>query len=629
DEQVKIRGYRIEPGEVTRCLLEHASVKEAIVTARQDLSGEPQLCAYYVPSAPCTVDELRQHLGKELPDYMIPGYFVQMEALPLTANGKVDKKRLPKPAQMDTGTRYVAPSGQTEQILAQLWQEVLQVDRVGVQDHFFELGGDSIKAMQIVSRLKLHRLKAGLRDLFQYPTIRELAPHVQKATEEVEEEAVTGEVALTPIQHWLFEQTDYPDQWNMAIILHREQGWDANILKSVFQELVAHHDALRMSFKQEADRIQAVNRGLAGEYFRICEFDVKEEENVSAIMEKEATRLHRSICINDGPLIRLGIFHTGKGDYLLLIIHHLVMDAVSWRILSEDLYRAYQQQLNGKPVNLPPKTTSFRTWSEKLHAYANSPSLLGEIPYWQQTDREQVPALPVDKRQNVDYANKHVEMVWGRLDHEYTRVLLSQAHRVYQTEINDLLLSALVMTMNSWTYGAVAVQLEGHGREEIIEDVDLTRTIGWFTSMYPVVFKIDSHRPADVIPYVKERLRQVPNKGIGYGILKYLTDPRHKQELDFSLKPEINFNYQGEFVQDVEKEGMDIVNMPVGEGVHPLTKWPYKLDFSLFVQNGELITLIRYHEPLYYRETIEQLKNHYLHHLKRIAEFCREETLAK
>ncbi len=629
DDQVKIRGYRVELGEITSRLLSYPAVKEAVVMAQNDDRNQLSLCAYFTASEHCSISGLRQYLGKELPDYMIPAYFMQLEEFPLTANGKVDSGQLPKPKQMETGVKYVAPSSKTEKILAQVWREVLQVDHAGVHDHFFELGGDSIKAMQIASRLKRHHLKLKLKDLFQYPTIQELSLHVQQSIEEGEEKTVAGELALTPIQHWLFEQTDYPDQWNMAIILHRKQGWDTNILKSVFQELVAHHDALRMSFRQEAGQIKAVNRGLAGEYFRLYEFDVNEEENVSARLEKEATRLHRSIRINDGPLIRLGIFHTVKGDYLLMIIHHLVMDAVSWRVLSEDLHSAYQQKLKGKPVVLPLKTTSFRTWSEKLHEYANSPSLLGEIPYWQQTDHEQVPALPVDKWENVDFANKHVEMVWGHLDHEHTHALLSQAHRAYQTQTNDLLLSALVMTLSSWTYGTVAVQLEGHGREEIADGVDLTRTIGWFTSMYPVVFKIGTHNPADVIPYVKEKLRQVPNKGVGYSILKYLTDPRHKQDLHFNLKPEINFNYQGEFVQDVEKEGVEIVNMPIGEGVHPLTKWPYKLDFSVFVQNGELVTLIRYHEPLYYRETIERLKNHYIHQLKRIIDFCREEAHVK
>ncbi|MBA4603750.1 condensation domain-containing protein, partial [Thermoactinomyces mirandus] len=617
------------PGEVASRLLSYPAVKEAVVVAQTDERNQLSLCAYFTVSEPCSISGLRQYLGKELPDYMIPAYFMQLEELPLTANGKIDKKLLPKPDQMQTGVKYAAPSNKTEKILAQLWQEVLQVNRVGVQDHFFELGGDSIKAMQIASRLKRHQLTLRLKDLFQYPTIEELAQHIQKATDEVGEKTVAGEVALTPIQHWMYEQTDYPDQWNMAIVLHREQGWDANILKLVFQELVAHHDALRMSFKQEEGQIKAVNRDLTGEYFRIYEFDVKETENVAAIIEKESTRLHRSIRINDGPLIRLGIFHTGKGDYLLIIIHHLVMDAVSWRVLSEDLHSAYQRKLNGKPVMLPPKTTSFQTWSKKLHEYANSPSLLSEIPYWQQTDHEQAPALPVDKWGNVDYSSKHVKIAEGRLDRDHTRDLLSLAHRAYQTEINDLLLSALVMTLNSWTYGTVAVQLEGHGREEIIDGVDLNRTIGWFTSMYPVVFNIDSQNPADVIPYVKEKLRQVPNKGVGYGILKYLTDPRYKQNLHFKLKPEINFNYQGEFVQDVEKEGVQIANMSAGEGVHPLTKWPYKLDFVSFVQNGELIVPIRYHESLYYRETIEQLVNRYLHHLRRIVEFCREEALAK
>jgi surfactin family lipopeptide synthetase A len=628
DEQVKIRGYRIEPGEVADKLLSYPTVKEAVVVAQTDEQNQLHLCAYFTASESCSIPALRQYLGKELPDYMIPAYFMQMEQLPLNANGKVDKSMLPKPKQMQTGVEYAAPRNEKERILAELWQEILHLDRVGIRDQFFELGGDSIKAMQIASRLKPYRLKMRLKDLFQHPTIEELAPHVLPVDEDREEEVVTGEVALTPIQRWMFEQTDYPDQWNMAIVLHRKQGWDADVLKPVFRALVTHHDALRMSFKREEHRVKAWNRDVEGEFFTIHEFDVNSED-LSEVMKREANRLHQSLRIDGGPLIRLGIFHTGEGDYLLIIIHHLVMDAVSWRVLSEDLHTAYRQQLAGEPLALPQKTTSFQSWSRQLQEFANSPALLAEIPYWKAIDRLRVPKLPVDKKETSDYANQHIGIVWGSLPKEETADLLSGAHRAYQTEMNDLLLSGLVMTLNSWTHGKVAVQLEGHGREEVIDGVDLTRTLGWFTSMYPVVFEQDSKNPDEVIPYVKEVLRQVPNKGIGYGILKYLTCPENKQDLSFRLKPEINFNYQGEFVRDVEKKDIQIVSLPVGEGVHPLTQWPYKLDFSLFVENGELVTLIRYHQTLYHRETMEQLKNLYLHHLKRIVDVCREKVLVK
>ncbi|MFC7443125.1 amino acid adenylation domain-containing protein [Laceyella putida] len=629
DDQVKIRGYRIELGEISTRLLQHPAVKEALVLARPMADEQLELCAYYTANDACTIAELRVHLAQELPDYMVPAHFMELKQFPLTANGKVDKRALPVPEAGTETREYVAPRTQTERILAQVWQEVLHLERVGIHDPFFELGGDSIKAMQIAARLTPYQWKLRLKDLFQHPTIAELAAVLQREETVTEQGIVTGEVPLTPIQHWIFELNEEVDHWNMAIVLQRKEGWQTEALRKAFAKMTEHHDALRMVCRREGERIRLINRGLDGERFTLEEYDLTGEIAIAARIEQEANRLHRSIKLAEGPLVRLAVFHTKEGDFLLLIIHHLVIDAVSWRIISEDLDTAYQQALSGEEINLPPKTTSFKEWSRKLSQYANSPGFLRERAYWQQIGKERVRKLPVDKCGAETYLYQDLETIELRLSQQDTKDLLTHVHRAYQTEMNDILLAALAQTTWEWVGGKVAVELEGHGREEIIEDVDITRTVGWFTSIYPVVLEADRHHLGLTIQKVKETLRQVPHKGVGYGIMKYLTAPEHKEKMAFALRPEINFNYQGEFVQDVEKAEYRLTNMPIGQGINPLTKWPYKLDFNIFVENNELLMLIRYQRTFYHYETIERFAEQYKRNLEAMIEHCRTKVLVR
>ncbi|MRG28226.1 amino acid adenylation domain-containing protein [Laceyella tengchongensis] len=629
DDQVKIRGYRIELGEISTRLLQHEAVKEAVALTQTMPDGRQELCVYYTTSDDCSIEDLRAHLARELPDYMVPKHFVELADLPLTANGKVDKRALPTPETGSALREYVPPRTPVERVMAEVWQEVLHLERVGVHDPFFELGGDSIKAMQVAARLAQHRLKMRLKDLFQHPTIAELAPALRTLETESEQDLVVGEVPLTPIQHWIFDMNETVDHWNMAIILKRKEGWKTTALRKAFIKITEHHDALRMVCRREGGRIRLFNRGRDGVHFTLEEFNLAGEANIAKRIEQEANRLHRSIKLAEGPLVKLAVFHADDGDYLLLSIHHLVIDAVSWRIISEDLDSAYEQALSGKEIVLPAKTTSFKEWSHQLSRYANSADFLKERAYWERMAAERVPKLPIDKRGVETYLFQDLHTITMRLPAEETKELFTHAHRAYQTEVNDLLLAALAQTVSEWVGGKVAVDLEGHGREEIIDGVDLTRTVGWFTSIYPVILEADQRDLRRTIRNVKEALRQVPHKGVGYGIMKYLTDPALKQALRLPPRAEINFNYQGEFVRDMEKEEYRLSDMPVGQGINPLTKWPYKMDFNIFVENGELLILIRYQSTLFYRETMERFAANYKGNLERIIDHCRSKVLIK
>ncbi|WP_327195507.1 non-ribosomal peptide synthetase, partial [Paenibacillus alvei] len=339
DDQVKIRGYRIELGEIEAQLLKVAAVEEAAVVAREDAAGQKQLCAYIVAERVLTVGELRKALARELPEYMIPVYFTQLDRMPLTSSGKVDRKALPASEEgLSAGTEYVAPRTGEEKALVSVWKSVLGAEKIGIFDHFFELGGDSIKAIQVASRLLQAGYKVEMKDLFRYPVVAELSSQMTAVTRRAEQEEVYGPVPLTPIQRW-FVQHDPVDlhHFNHAVMLHREDRFDIGALRLTMQRIAKHHDALRIIVTQTEDGYAAWNRSVEdGESYCLDVFDFRGEETWSQRVETEAGKLQASFSLAAGPLLKLGLFQCPDGDHLLIAIHHWVVDGVSWRILFED-----------------------------------------------------------------------------------------------------------------------------------------------------------------------------------------------------------------------------------------------------------------------------------------------------
>ncbi|WP_379148757.1 amino acid adenylation domain-containing protein [Paenibacillus sp. sgz500992] len=624
DHQVKIRGYRIECGEIETRLLAHAHIREAVVMAREDEQGQAYLCAYLLSDETVPVAELRAHLTAQLPDYMIPSYFVELEKLPLSPNGKVDRKALPEPqGRMQAGSEYVAPRSKTEAKLATIWQDVLQVGQVGIQDNFFELGGDSIKAVQIAARLRGHGLHLGIRDLFRYPTIMELSPHVQKLARQIDQRPVEGEVRLTPIQQGLFERSpQLPHHYNQAVMLHRRGGFDEGVLRRVFERIAQHHDALRMRYREEATGMVQWSRGPLEASFGLDVIDLRGENAVDTRIAAEAERLQRGLHLEQGPLIRLGLMKTGEGDHLLIVIHHLVVDGVSWRILFEDVQTGYEQAERGEEIRFPEKTDAFQTWSEALARYADSEEQLNEIAYWKRIEETPAAALPADE--GLKEAERTGGAVSIRLSREETAQLLNQAGRAYYTEINDILLTGLGLALQEWIGDRrFVVDLEGHGREEIGEAVDVSRTVGWFTTIVPTLLDLGACETlSDCIKAVKEGLRSVPNKGLGYGVLKYMTAAEHKQELTFDLRPEICFNYLGQLDRDVTTGVFETSVYGTGTSIDPNLPSEYKLSLNGMVIGGELVFTCDYAADVYRRETVEGWMACYAEQLRRLIAHC-------
>ncbi|MDQ4031719.1 MAG: amino acid adenylation domain-containing protein, partial [Actinomycetota bacterium] len=519
DAQVKIRGFRIELGEVEAAVARHQDVAEAVAVVREEDSGHKRLVAYLVPTPGATTDPamLRGFVAQVLPDYMVPAAFVVLDQLPLNPNGKLDRRALPVPNMgpaLPSG--YVEPRTKTERVLVDIWAEVLGVDRIGVESNFFELGGDSILSIQVVSRARKAGLSLLPRDVFRHPTISALATSVVEAAPvAAEQDPVSGEVPLTPIQHWFFEtQTVRPEHFNQTFTLELVEGIDETALRTALAAVVEHHDALRMRFEYLEGRWLQYNAPVEPVDLLKCHDLSNADADVQrAAMAQVTGEVNASLDLRRGPLLKAVLFDVGaERSVLLLVVHHLVVDGISWRILLEDLDTTYRQAVHGQVVRLGLKTTSFRHWAQRLTEYAISGGLDNEIAYWTRAAESYDSQLPADGNGTATVGS--MRSVTVRLEPEQTKALLQDVPGVYQTQVNDVLLSALYQVLSRWTgRERMTIDLEGHGREQVFDGVDLSRTVGWFTTLFPVALEVSGeHDWAATLKSVKEQLRAVPGR---------------------------------------------------------------------------------------------------------------------
>jgi len=632
DHQVKIKGYRIELAEIEQCLLAHEAVLQAIVISKQQDAIHTYLCAYVVTHEEGSVMDIRNFLKKKLPNYMMPAHIICLAHMPLNENGKIDRRALPEPdANAVIELKGTLPQNETEKKLVQVWEETLGVQGVGTEHNFFELGGDSIKALQISSRLMRYGLKMEVRSLFRHPVIQELAKYVKPSVRTISQETVEGEVRLTPIQKRLFEQTwEAAQHYNHSVMLYRKERFDADVVKQAFEQIVRHHDALRMQYRMQGDEVVQYNRGLEQSLAEFSLIDLIGEANYRAAVAEQSDKLQASFDINRGPLVKLALFRVDDGDHLLIVIHHLVIDGVSWRFILEDFCTLYAQLTSGQGIKLPDKTDSFKVWSEQLGCYAVSEKLLREVSYWQKVEESTVSLLNM-RLPTIGYPVKEVSSVKLTLDAEHTEQLLKQAHAAYNTEINDLLLAALGMAVKEWSgIAQVLVMIEGHGREEVIPDMNVSRTVGWFTSLFPFVLQTEDS--FELIKTVKDELRRVPHKGIGYEVLKHLTVPYMELPLKFNSKPEIIFNYLGEFNGTFTTDVFTASDLSTGSeaGLDFMRHASFQL--NCMIRDGALEIDFQFNRNQYELGDVQKLGDAYRSRLVAIIEHCctkeqRESTL--
>jgi amino acid adenylation domain-containing protein/non-ribosomal peptide synthase protein (TIGR01720 family) len=630
DHQVKIRGFRVELGEIEAVLGAHPSVREAVVLAREDVAGDKRLVAYLVCReglAP-TRAELRAFVKQSLPDMMVPAAFVRLDALPLTANGKVDRRALPAPDEREHPVRdgaYAAPGTRVEGALCEIWAKVLRLDRVGIHDNFFELGGDSILSIQIVARAREAGLCITPRLVFQNQTVAELALAADTTGAPVAEQgAVAGPVPLTPIQAWwLLQDAADPHHHNQSIFLEAREALDPAVLELALAALVDHHDMLRLRVTRDGGFRQIIAPpGAAASLARIDVSTLAGAARTAAI-EEAAGEVQASLDLAAGPIVRAALFEAAP-QRLLLVVHHLAIDGVSWRILLEDLWTAYAQARRGEEVRLAPKTTSFKRWAESLAAYARSEAARAQESFWLAESRRDVGRLP------LAHAGESLEgstrVVSVELDRGETEQLLREVPEVYRTQMNDVLLAALAEALSPLVGSRrVLVDLEGHGREEIFGDVDVTRTVGWFTTIFPVVLDLsDAPGPGAVMTQVKEQLRRVPERGIGYGVLRYLREGEAvAAKLAAARASEVSFNYLGQFDRALpEGSPFAFARESVGASYSPRAKRAYPLDVQASIRGGCLRVRFAYGEGRLGSDVVEELAQRFRARLRGLVAHC-------
>jgi amino acid adenylation domain-containing protein/non-ribosomal peptide synthase protein (TIGR01720 family) len=621
DQQVKIRGFRIEPAEVEAVLQRHPAVREAVVLVGAGPSGGKRLIAYTVCDGRSSSiveeskKELKRFAQEQLPPYMVPSVFVPLTSMPLNRNGKVDRVAL---AEMNLELErepIVAAQSDLEARIADVWQQVLRLDHVGATENFFDVGGDSILSIVVVARLNQRGIRTTPKALFEHQTIRALAEVVEvidgSTPASAGDEPVSGRVPLAPIQRFFFDQRlDEPQHWNQAVLL-RAQELDEPALSDALQALTDHHDALRLRFERRDVGWAQENAG-RGEPVSLEVIDLAE----SGVwrLEMEATRVQASLDLAHGPVFKAALFRLGEaGDRLLLAAHHLVVDLVSWRILVEDLERAYEQRLSGRAIELPAKTCSYTRWAAAWATYAETigPETLA---YWTEVVGRAATDLPADGVAADGVADDTwgtTERVVSSLDAEATRELQITARQACRMETNEFLLAAMGRALGKWTgRSEVLVYLEGHGRDALGDKWDLGRTIGWFTTLYPhpLATAIELNA-AEHLGRVKEDLRRVPDRGASYGALRWI---RRVDGLLGDPEPLLSFNYRGQV--DGVADGPRFRPAPESPGrtIDPGAPRMVPINVEAKIADGRLQVSWYYGRNRYRRDTIACLADGFL-----------------
>ncbi|QYK49008.1 MAG: amino acid adenylation domain-containing protein [Phycisphaeraceae bacterium] len=623
DDQVKIRGFRIELGEIEQVLSKQPGVKDAVVLAREDVPGTKRLVAYVVGNTSTSdlkAADLKTGLGKHLPEYMVPTAFVFLDHLPVTSNGKLDRRALPAPARgsdESSDRPEDRPSTDVEKTLATIWAEVLRLPTVNATDNFFEIGGDSILSIQICAKARKHNILITPNQIFDHPTIVQLSPHVKlSAAAKIDPGPVTGVAALIPIQKWLLEQPLVrPDQWNAAIMLETPADVHAGSIERALQAIVAHHDALRLRFSRGAggtwksSHVPVAEASIALPVVMVDRFGTPETDE---LIQREGGKIQGSLDLAKGPVFSAVLFKArdNSAARLLMVAHHLVLDGLSWRIIVEDLITAHGQASKSQPIALPPKTMSFASWASLLGKHARSPEVQAERAWW--AAESAAPAARVKRDTHGANIESSSRVHTLHLDESLTRALLYDAPSAHRAQMNDILLAALGVTLRDAT-GATRMRIDmmGHGREQIgVEDIDVSRTVGWFTTLFPATLDVGSLDAVGAVEPVRDHLRSIPARGLGYGLLRWMDGA--DQSLARSENAPISFNYLGQFDQALEPGwNLGVARTRCGPTRDPASPRFYDIEVDVMVVGHKMVVDWTYSANLFKPETIAALADSY------------------
>lgn len=620
DHQVKIRGYRIELGEIEKRLLEYEGIKEAVVIDREDLYNSKYLCAYIVEESKTEIRELRDFLSRYLPEHFIPLHYVVLKEIPLTANGKVNRSALPEPEISKTfGKEYVAPRNREEEELVQVAGQVLGIERLGMKDNFFHIGGDSIKAIQIASKLNDKGLRIKEKDILSHPILEEMSLYIENCSlkNNTDQGPCKGEIVHTPIISWFLSQgfanINYYNQ-SFLIKFMEETGPDK--LEAILNELVRHHDSLRINYDAKEGRIFYNDSHIqSGIKLDVIDLSMYTELEQNTVLKETGEKQKSGFDIGKDLLIKACLFDLGqRGKRLLLTAHHLVVDGVSWRILLEDMNMLYRKIVKDEKVASLKRTHSYQRWAEGLNGMAKRAK--GEVEYWRDVVSSEF-EFPTDHGFNETHGT-NMQTVICVLDSETTQKLFKEANFAYGTDTNDLLISSLYMAIRHITgKNEIVIETEGHGREDIGEDIDISRTVGWFTSIYPVKLVSAGNDIPEVIKSVKEQMRRIPRKGINFGVLKYLS-----KCIADNGKRHIRFNYLGDFGTLSGNGLFDIAREDCGSDWDKSNRITALMEINTVVRHKEMEILLTYNGNEFTESTVKDFLDCYTSCIRKVAAHC-------
>jgi len=629
DHQIKINGYRIEPGEIEDKLLQLPFVNKALVCAK-NLHKTLVLVAY-LSGQSMAEEEVRRHLEKTLPGYMIPAYFIWLSQFPLTTNGKLDTNQLPLPELAGTQHRSLTqPRNELEELMLTVWKTVLGIEQAGITDNFFKLGGDSIKAIQISSRLFKSGYQMDIGHLFEYPEIALLSEHVKKNNALANQAPVTGRAQLSPIQKTFLSWTAIDQHhYNQGLMLRFDQPVSENKLQAIFRQLQQHHDSLRIRFVKVDGNVyqefMPADMELSWATINLTDYTTTKAQEQLQI---HCNRIQSSLHLYEGPLFKLVLFRMHDADRLLIVCHHAIIDAVSWRILLEDLQSLIQNISSPTPQELPYKTDSYMNWIEALSQCPSQPLLRKEIPYWQQVS--QIPVMKIPRDMDGPNRIKDRAVISVQLNEEDTRMLLTSANEAFNTTITDILITALAKAVQTcFNLDEVLLAMEGHGRENIFnEHIHVTRTVGWFTSIYPVIVNLKrGSELLDQLVLVKEQLQKIPSGGVGYSILKAYGEEPLPQSID--CNPEISFNYLGDLGNAWSHNEISIDQMHIGETESPERDRCYLIDMVGFINKSILNFKAIFSARQFRLLTIQTLQDVFKEYLQQIIHLCAQKPVSE
>jgi amino acid adenylation domain-containing protein/non-ribosomal peptide synthase protein (TIGR01720 family) len=676
DDQVKLRGFRIELGEIETQIRQYKGIKEAVVLLKTDnRTNSKRLTAYITvqEEQKAAIDhfkeDMRKSLKKTLPEFMIPSIIHIVDKLPLSPNGKVDKKALLKlEIAKERSTAFTKAENEIEEHLLKVFKKVLHIDPstpISTKDNFFELGGDSILSIQVVTQLRKLGFDISVKEIFTHQNSKELASLLKNRAQNndrsnlvIPQEAAKGDALLNPIAHWFFEQNfKKADYFNQSALFTLDKRIDKTMLASAWLALMHKHDTLRLQYKIDSQTISAYYLDSLDPLDQwntaIESIDLSsiKTDKLNQKIEKEIAKAQKSFKLGgEDYLFKILWIQTPANkmhNRLFLVFHHLIIDGVSWRIITEDLVQTLEALMHHQTPQLGLKTSSFQSYSQALQAYASSQTLIDELPYWQNI---------VNKINNIDM-DHHAFTLSDRLSnsenkkdenkktafHEIivslkpplTHKLLTQANLSYRTQTLEILLTALALTLQKNGNNSAYIQLESHGRQNIIPDIDLSQSIGWFTALYPCFLKLDDIANLDninnnidldsAIKTIKETLRTIPHNGLHYGILKYLRSGLADTK---TLKirddvPSILFNYLGQF-DNVSHELLDLApeSSEISiKNVSDKNKKDAILEINAQVINGALECAFLYSQKDFKNKTVKSFGKTFIQELENLIDY--------